>query len=104
MSRARNFFLGRLCLLHQLELLIFDFKDVRFAGVNLVRQRPMFIQGFLLTRPLPQQEVVPACAMLKARAQELLLTSRETALTAIVRLETDHGSADHWPAVPQRAS
>jgi diguanylate cyclase (GGDEF)-like protein len=52
----------------------------------LVRQRPMLIQGFLLSRPLPRQEVVPMCAILKERARELLLTSREGPLTAIVHL------------------
>jgi hypothetical protein len=42
--------------------------------------------------------------MLKARAQELLLTSRETALTAIARLETEVDPADHRSAMPLRAS
>jgi diguanylate cyclase (GGDEF)-like protein len=40
----------------------------------LVRHRSMFIQGYLLAAPVPQQELVPLLAVVKERARELLIT------------------------------
>jgi diguanylate cyclase (GGDEF)-like protein len=48
----------------------------------LVRQRSMFIQGFLLAEPVPQSELAALVGIVKARARELLITARETAVTA----------------------
>jgi diguanylate cyclase (GGDEF)-like protein len=41
----------------------------------LIRHRSMFIQGYLLATPVPQHELVPLLAVVKARARELLITS-----------------------------
>jgi EAL domain-containing protein (putative c-di-GMP-specific phosphodiesterase class I) len=49
----------------------------------LVRQRSMFIQGFLLAEPVPQGELAALVGVVKARARELLITARETAVTAV---------------------
>jgi diguanylate cyclase (GGDEF)-like protein len=49
----------------------------------LVRQRSMFIQGFLLAEPVPQSELAALVGIVKARARELLITARETAVTAV---------------------
>jgi diguanylate cyclase (GGDEF)-like protein len=40
----------------------------------LVRHRAMFIQGYLLATPVPQQELVPLLSAVKQRARELLIT------------------------------
>jgi diguanylate cyclase (GGDEF)-like protein len=48
----------------------------------LVRQRSMFIQGFLLAEPVPLGELAALVGIVKARARELLITARETAVTA----------------------
>jgi diguanylate cyclase (GGDEF)-like protein len=40
----------------------------------LVRHRSMFIQGYLLAAPVPQQELVPLLSVVKERARELLIT------------------------------
>ncbi len=41
----------------------------------LVRHRAMFIQGYLLATPVPQQDLVPLLSVVKARARELLITT-----------------------------
>jgi diguanylate cyclase (GGDEF)-like protein len=43
----------------------------------LVQKRSMAIQGFLLATPVPENEVVQQLALVKPRAQELLITSDE---------------------------
>jgi diguanylate cyclase (GGDEF)-like protein len=48
----------------------------------LVRQRSMFIQGFLLAEPVPQSELAALVGIVKARARELLITARESSITA----------------------
>jgi diguanylate cyclase (GGDEF)-like protein len=48
----------------------------------LVRQRSMFIQGFLLVGPVPQNELLPLLATIQEQARELLITAEETAVTA----------------------
>jgi EAL domain-containing protein (putative c-di-GMP-specific phosphodiesterase class I) len=48
----------------------------------LVRHRAMFIQGYLLATPVPQQELVPLLSVVKERARELLITCQ--ALPAVV--------------------
>jgi diguanylate cyclase (GGDEF)-like protein len=40
----------------------------------LVRHRAMFIQGYLLATPVPQQELVPLLSVVRQRARELLIT------------------------------
>ncbi len=54
----------------------------------LVRQRSMFIQGFLLAHAVPQDELIQEFRIVKERAQELLLSSRESPVTAV-----KHGEA-----------
>ena len=41
----------------------------------LIHHRSMFIQGYLLAKPVPQHELVPLLAVVKQRARELLITS-----------------------------
>jgi diguanylate cyclase (GGDEF)-like protein len=53
----------------------------------LVRQRSMFIQGFLLAEPVPQGELAALVGIVKARARELLITARETSVTAVATIQ-----------------
>jgi diguanylate cyclase (GGDEF)-like protein len=52
----------------------------------LVRQRSMFIQGFLLVRPVPQNEVLALLPIIQQQARELLITAEETSVTAALRI------------------
>jgi EAL domain-containing protein (putative c-di-GMP-specific phosphodiesterase class I) len=52
----------------------------------LARQRSMFIQGFLLARPVPQNELLPLLATIQEQARELLITAQETSVTAALRI------------------
>jgi diguanylate cyclase (GGDEF)-like protein len=49
----------------------------------LVRQRSMFVQGFLLARAVPQHELMQEFTFVKERARELLISSRESPVTAV---------------------
>jgi hypothetical protein len=42
----------------------------------------MFIQGFLLVGPVPQNELLPLLATIEEQARELLITAQETSVTA----------------------
>jgi diguanylate cyclase (GGDEF)-like protein len=41
----------------------------------LARQRSMFLQGFLLSRPVPERELLPLLATVRERAHELIITA-----------------------------
>jgi diguanylate cyclase (GGDEF)-like protein len=55
-------------------------RDAQFA--YLVQQRSMFLQGFLLARPVPEAELLPLLATVGERARELLISSAESCLGA----------------------
>lgn len=67
----------------------------------LARQRSMFIQGFLLARPVPQDELLPLLPTIQQRARELLITAQETSVTAALRIAPYPDASLALPRTPQ---
>jgi len=49
----------------------------------LVEHRAMFLQGFLLARPSPRDEIIPLLAVMRERARELVILSRTKAASNV---------------------
>jgi diguanylate cyclase (GGDEF)-like protein len=67
----------------------------------LARQRSMFIQGFLLARPVPQNELLPLLATVHEQSRELLITAQETSVTAALRIAPYPGASLSSPRTPR---
>jgi EAL domain-containing protein (putative c-di-GMP-specific phosphodiesterase class I) len=76
--------------------------DITAEGVErpeqfsfLVEHRGMFLQGFLLARPSPRDEIIPLLAVMRERARELVILSRTKDASNVVEFKPGTPATAH---------
>jgi diguanylate cyclase (GGDEF)-like protein len=76
--------------------------DITAEGVErpeqfsfLVEHRAMFLQGFLLARPSPRDEIIPLLSVLGERARELVILSRTKAVSNVIEFTPPSSASAH---------